>query len=280
MRQGLVATPLLAGLALVLSISAGARPAAVDLEMNIGASTSFGGSIVVTPRGGTATVTRKNFVVHASIDLVTALPARRPSFALELGDGFRWGADAPDAPDDCTSTPTTALCKTPVDLQPGAGQSSATYYFDVVAAQNGSYSYSGEIVEAADVDPVLTNNSSTITVVVNESVGGEGGSGGGAEEAAVTTTAAKLVPAAPKAGSTIVASVRVTRGGSPLRPTGVSCRASIGGSKVKSSPRTGTGLASCVVKTPRSARAKLLRGTIGFRAGGNSFTKRYATRLR
>jgi len=266
--------------------TAAGAPEAADLEFNIGASDRYEGHAVLVLNGGTALITRKTFVVHAEVDLISFAPGGRPTFRLELGQGLTWGDDSPDAPDGCTNTPTTGLCKLPIDLLPNAGQSAVNYYFDVVAAQNGSYSYTGEIVSADDTDPVTTNNSSAITIAVNETTGGGGGSGGGGGgnsgggSAKASAGSVKLFPAKPTAGSRVVVSVRVTKGGSPVRPSGITCAASLGGVKAKGGPKAASGVASCLFKTPKSAKGKTLAGSISFRAGGSSFTKRFAVKLR
>lgn len=251
---------------------------AVDLELNIGASDRFEGHAVLTANGGTATVTRKNFVVHAEVDLITAASGGRPTIRFQLGEGLRWGTDYPDAADGCTSTQTTGLCKSPVDLQPVTGQSSIGYYYDVIATQDGSFAYSAEIVDTADVDPVLPNNRSAITIVVNDT-GGDSGGGGGSGGASVRAGSVKLSPVKPKAGSTVVASVRVTKGGSAVRPVRVSCVASIGKAKTKGAPTSKSGVASCRFKTPRSAKGKSLTGSISFHAGGSPFSRQFVARL-
>jgi hypothetical protein len=182
----------------------------------------------------------------------------------------------------CTSTPTTGECQTP-DLLPTTGQSGGGWFWNVVAPGNGTYTLSASIVEAAEPDPDPSNNSATITIVVNESAGGGGAGGGGSGgggSAAATAGAAKLAPTSPRAGSTVVASVRVTRGGAPVRPTGVVCAASLGGAKVKGSPRAASGVASCLFRTPKSARGRTLAGSVSFRAGAALFTRRFATKLR
>ena len=235
---------------------------------------------MLTANGGTATVTRKNFVVHAEVDLITAASGGRPTIQLQLGEGLRWGTDYPDAADGCTSMQTTALCKSPVDLQPVTGQSSLGYYYDIIATQSGSFAYSAEIVDTADVDPVLSNNRSAITIVVNETSGGGSGGGGSAGGgASVRAGSVKLSPVKPKAGSTVVASVRVTKGGSAVRPVGVSCVASIGKATTKGAPTSKSGVASCRFKTPRSAKGKSLTGSISFRAGGSPFSRQFVARL-
>jgi hypothetical protein len=254
--------------------SAGASPAAVDLELNIGASNTFTGAGVFTANGGSVSVTRRTFVVHLAVDLITTAPGGHPTFQVELGDGLRWGATPPGAADGCTSTVSTAECRSPFDLQPVTGQTGVGFYWEVVAPQNGSYAYKAEIVDAADVDPVVSNNASSITIVVGETTGG-----GGTDTTSVTASAVKLSPTKSRAGSVVVASVRVTKGGSPVRPTGITCAASIGKVKTKGSPKATSGVASCLFKPPKSAKGKTMTGSISFRAGGAAFTKRFATKL-
>ena len=96
---------------------------------------------------------------------------------------------------------------------------------------------------------------------------------------AVTAGAVKLSPAKAKAGSTLVASVRVTKGGSPVRPARIACSASVGGAKVRGGARSSSGLASCLFKTPKSGKGKTMVGSVSFTAGGQRFAKRFAARL-
>ncbi len=133
-------------------------------------------------------------------------------------------------------------------------------------------------MELSDTDTNTADNVSSITIAVSEAApgGGSGGTGGGT---AVTASAVRLSPARAKAGSTVVASVRVTRGGSPVRPSRVACTASLGGAKLKGSARAASGVASCLFRTPKSAKGKRLAGSVSFRAGGTAFTKRFAARL-
>jgi hypothetical protein len=130
-------------------------------------------------------------------------------------------------------------------------------------------------VEPSGGDADASNNRATLTVVASDAPS----SGGESTGSAVATSAVKLSPAKPKAGSTVVASVRVTKGGSPVRPTRIACAASVGKAKTKGTPKSASGVASCLFRTPRSARGKSLTGSLSFRAGGASFTKRFATRL-
>ena len=262
-----------AALAIVcLTSSAGAAPAASDIALNVGADQS----------NTRPTITSRNFYVFLDISLVSPV-ASSATARVELGGGLRWGADAPDPTEKCTSTPTTGECSAG-DLQPISGGNSAGWFWDVVAPGNGTYTFKGEITTTLDTDPDLSNNTSQITIVVNESTGGSGGGGsgggsGGGGSVAATASAVTLLPARPKAGSTVVASVRVTKGGSPVRPSGIACAASIGGSKVKGGARAASGVASCLFKTPKSAKGKAMSGSLSFRAAGRAFTKRFSTRL-
>ncbi|MFO7572400.1 MAG: hypothetical protein R6W48_07355 [Gaiellaceae bacterium] len=267
-------------------------PQAVDIALSIGATETnpFRSAVPSVPNGGSVTVSRLDFYVLINVDLITP-QAARAKIRFELGGGLRWGPDDPDPSEGCTSTPTTGECDTP-EMLPIAGQSGGSWYWDVRASQPGTYSFRAEIVEATDTDPDPSNNSSQITIVVTEgsgsggSGGGSGGSGGGGGggggtggSASVASSAAKVSPAKPKAGSTVVASVRVARGGSPARPEAIACNASIGGVKVKGGAKAASGLASCLFKTPRTAKGKTLAGSVSFSAGGKRFTKRFSVRL-
>jgi hypothetical protein len=266
---------------LIVAGTAGAAASQVDIALNIGASTRPNPRTLI-PNGETTTVTSRNFYAFVSIDLITPTPGGRPKVRVELGGGLRWGADDPDPADLCTSTPTIGECQTP-ELVPITGQSGGGWFWDVVAPGNGTYTLSAAIVEAAEPDPDPSNNRSSITIVVNESAGGgsgEGGSGGGGGgSASISASAVKLSPAKPRAGSTLVASVRVTRGGSPVKPTGVACAATVGKTKIRGGVRSSSGVASCLFKTPKSGKGKTMVGSVSFRAGGQSFQRRFVSRL-
>lgn len=265
--------------------TAGAASTNVDIELNVGATLTaspggLAGQPTFVPNGSTVPMTRRNFVVHVDVSLITAAPGGRPKVRLELGGGLRWGVDAPDPTEGCASTPTTGECQAPVDLQPLPGQSGGGWYWDVVAPGNGAYTFRAELFDLAQPDPVPTNNSSMITIVVNEEAGGGGASGGGdGGSVALEVGAARLSPAKPTAGAPVVVSVRVARGGSAVRPTGVTCAAAIGKAKLAGAARAASGVASCRFATPRSAKGKLLAGSVTFRAGGQQFVKRFSTRL-
>ena len=77
--------------------------------------------------------------------------------------------------------------------------------------------------------------------------------------AKATARAVKLLPAKPKAGSLVSATVRVTAGGAPIRPTGVSCTGTLAGGKLKGTPKATSGTAACAHRTPKSGKGKTLR---------------------
>ena len=125
-----------------------------------------------------------------------------------------------------------------------------------------------------------SNNKAAVTIVVTEpSTGGGSGGSGGTGAASASASAVKLSPAKPKAGSTLVASVRVTRGGSAVKPTGIACAATVGKTKVKGGAKSSSGLASCLFKTPKAGKGKTMLGSVSFKAGGQSFTKRFSAKL-
>jgi hypothetical protein len=73
--------------------------------------------------------------------------------------------------------------------------------------------------------------------------------------------------------------VPVSAGGSPIRPAAVACAGSIGGTKLKGSPKAASGTASCTFRPPRAAKGKTLRGSVSFTARGTRFTKRFSAKL-
>jgi hypothetical protein len=255
--------------------SAGASPSAVDLTVNVGAAITNTRQLLV-PNGSTVTVARRSFYVFLDVSLV-APAAAKGTVRAELGPGLGWGSNAPDATEHCAVTPTTGTCEIG-DLQPIAGQSSSGWLWDVVAPQNGTFTLRAELASLSDTDSDLSNNASAITIVVAEPTGGGSGGSGGAS-ASAKASAVRLAPTRPKAGSTVVASVRVTRGGSPVRPTKVVCAASLGRAKLRGASRSASGVASCLFKTPKTAKGKSLAGSVAFRAAGASFTKRFSVKL-
>lgn len=253
--------------------TAGATPSAIDMAVNIGAAATNSRPALM-PSGSTVTVTKRNFYVFLDVSLIAPVAAKG-TVRVELGTGLVWGADGPDPTEQCVATTTTAECQTG-DLQPIAGRSSAGWFWDVTAAQNGSYSFRAAMISSSDTDSNQADDTSSITIVVDQAAEGGGGGGGSASASA---SAVKLSPSKPKAGSAVVASVRVAKGGTPVRPTGVACSASIGRTKVRGSSKARSGVASCLFKSPKSAKGRTLRGSVSFRAGGTAFTRRFSTRL-
>ena len=272
-RSGTAATLVLLGAAVcALASSAGAAPQAVDMQIDVVVGPSVRTARPV-PNGGTATVSSLSFAAGVDIGLITALPASA-TVRLTLPAGLAWGTDLPDPAESCTSTPSTGECQTPV-LEPISGRNAVGWGWDVVAERTGSYVLRAEIVSASEPDPVPANDSASVTVVVTEASSpppppGDGGTRVGP---------VRLSPAKPRAGSTVVASVRMTAGGSPTRPERVVCSATAGSTKLKGVGRAGNGSAMCTYRTPRSAKGKLLRGAVSFTAAGGRYTKRFSAKL-
>lgn len=158
------------------------------------------------------------------------------------------------------------------------GTIGAGYVWDVVADRPGVYEITAS-VEPTEPDPDLSNNTDTFRFEVVQPTSGGGGTGGGGGGATVSASVVKLSPAKPKASSTVAATVRVTAGGAPVRPTGIACAGTIGSAKVKGTGKAASGTATCLYRTQRSAKGKTLRGTISFSARGTKFTKRFSARL-
>ncbi|MGH3135725.1 MAG: hypothetical protein ACRDPV_04440 [Gaiellaceae bacterium] len=267
-----IALGFVAGVTFVLTAtSASAVPTAANVQIHILVGT---GSLEIEPpriaNGGTANVSDLNFVagflvVNAGPEMATV------TSRFELPTGLRWGADGPDPAEDCT-VGEMPECEAALDNSQG-GHDRSGWGWNVVAERAGSYTLKAQVVESSTSDPDSSDNTASVTVVVTESAGG-GGSG-----ATATASAVKLSPARPKAGSLVSATVRVTAGGAPIRPTGIACRGTIGSTKLKSTPKAASGSATCVYRTPRAAKGKTLRGTMSFSARGTKFTKRFSAKL-
>jgi hypothetical protein len=251
--------------ALVLVGGAGASPAADDVIVDVHFAHQTG-----------TTTSSPNFKIEVSVHSTSG--ALQPIVVtIGLSPGLRWGADPPDPTEDCV-TANPAICTTRMKANE-VGTIERGWNWDVVAERTGAFEITAT-VEPTEADPDTSNNRKTFAFEVAATGGpGGGGSEGGGGSRAVSTGAVKLVPAKPRAGSTVVASVSVTRGGSPVRPTGVTCAASAGATKIKAEARSRSGLASCLFKTPRTAAGRVLAGSISFRAGGRAFTKRFSMRL-
>ena len=263
-----------AGAVALLASSAGAAPEAIDLQLDIavgeGTVAARGTQAPVVPNGTSVTIQGLSFHGGPVVSLINPEPASA-KVRFELPPGLSWGPDFPDPAETCTSTPSTAECLTP-SLQPVTGQTDWGWGWDLVAAQAGTYVLKAELAEATPADAQPSNNSSSVTVVVTEApVGGE---------TAVAAGAVKLTPAKPKAGSVVRATVAVTAGGVPVRPTSISCKSLLGSKKLNGTAKTTTGTATCIYRPPASAKGKSLRGTMSFSARGKPFTRRFSAKLR
>ncbi len=275
LRTSLLVLSLTAGGVAAVS-TAGAKGQAVDLAVNIGVGPT---SRDLRPQlNGASVQTDLRFWAGPGVDLISALPAT-PMVRFDLPVGVSFGGnDLPDPTEGCTATATSATCS--LALEPVAGRNGVGWGWDLVAAAPGSYVLTAELVQSTDVDPDPSNDRATVTVVASApQPPGGGGGGGGGGSASVRASGVKLSPPRPKAGSRLVASVRVTRGGSAVKPTGVTCTASVAKSKVRGGAKSSSGVASCLFKTPKSGKGKSMLGSVSFRAGGQSFTKRFSTKL-
>src|SRR5574340_592884 len=135
----------------------------------------------------------------------------------------------------------------------------------VTFATPGPHALSATLVVLEATDPDLTDNTASLTLR--------------ATSPGLAVSGVTVSPAWPQAGSTVVASVRVSTGGSSVRPQGIACSATVAKSRVRGAGRAASGTASCLFKTPRSARGKILTGTISFRAQGIRVSRRFAVRL-
>jgi hypothetical protein len=199
---------------------------------------------------------------------------QRFTATIRLPSGLRWGADGPDPGEGCTGTE-PAVCSQQMQRNQ-VGTVGGGWVWDVVAERGGFYEVTAT-VQPERPDPNASNNTVTFRFEVRRPTSG---GGGGGTASAATASAVRLVPARPRAGSIVAANVRVSAGGTRLRPSRLRCVGSVGGVRVNGIARAGSGTASCRYRLPRAGKGKTFRGTISFTARGRSFTRRFAARLR
>jgi len=108
-------------------------------------------------------------------------------------------------------------------------------------------------------DPNLSNNSQAFTVAVKETL--------------ATAGSLALTPAKPRAGSPFVASFTVH--GVPIES--VRCKTSMG---TVSARRPIGSVAACVIRTSRSARGRIIRGSVTAVVGNTVLSRQFSSRLR
>jgi hypothetical protein len=261
-------------------LAAGAGPSAAEERRSRAVASSDlyvffmlnGGALGVGFSGRTYPVGAATFRVGAQL-LSNGPDPASGSIRITMPPGIRWASGPPTAAEGCEVTD-AVTCTTPEPIAPPPPAFTGfQWVWPVVADAPGSYPFRLEIASSSAADPDTTNNAITIVVSVQPATGGD-------DSAAVSASAVRVSPAKPRAGSTVVASVRVSRSGAAVRPTRVTCAASVGTTKVKGGAKSSSGLASCLFRTPRAGKGKTMRGSVSFRAGGRSFTKRFSARLR
>jgi hypothetical protein len=214
--------------------------------------------------------TSLNFKIFVEVSSAGGVEQRFTA-TIRLPAGLRWGADGPDPSEGCSGTEPAVCTQTMQRNQ--AGTVAGGWTWDVVAERAGAYEITAT-VQPERPDPNVANNTSTLRFEVRPRTSGGGGTASG-----VAASSVKLVPTRPRAGSVIAASVRVSAAGTGVRPSNIRCRATVGGAGLPVTARAGVGIATCLVRSPKTAKGKTLRGTISFAAAGRTFTRRFAARL-
>lgn len=90
------------------------------------------------------------------------------------------------------------------------------------------------------------------------------------------------IPARPVAGGLFTVGTRVSRAdnGAAMASGTVKCTARIGTATLRPTGRLSRGIAVCSLRTPKTAKGKMLRGTITFTFQGVSITKPFSYRVR
>ncbi|HEX4747320.1 MAG TPA: hypothetical protein VFU99_10610 [Gaiellaceae bacterium] len=251
--------------ATVLGTTASARSTADDLSALVFLSQ---GANVTEVRGST-------FGIVIEVEGSTGVP-RAVTIRTALPGGLTF-ATAPTAEDACTGTLTdrelTLVCTKSMVLD-GAGTARASWRWSLRASSPGAYTISAT-ASSAEADPNPQNDTGTLRFqVVPDVTTPPGGT-----DVALQAGAVRLTPAKPRAGSTVRASVRVTAGGDPIRPSRVVCAARVAGAKAPGTARADAGAAVCSFKTSARSRGKLLRGSIRITARGTTLVRRFSARL-
>ncbi len=255
-------------IALVVAATSAARPTANDVGIlvGIGALGELENDKTTVPR-------------DFSLSVIVAGDAPAPvTVDLESSPALQLGTPSPGSAGPCSGTSELVCTGT---LSQTAGGTYAFWSWRVISAEPGEYAITASAT-SPDADPDLSNNSRTFRfqVVVPTSGGGGGAGGGGGGGSSVAVSRAKLAPAQPKAGMSVVASVRVTRDGSAVRPSRVTCAAKAGATTLKGKAKAASGSASCTFKTPASAKGTNLRGTVTVKTPGKTIRRTFSARLR
>jgi hypothetical protein len=88
-----------------------------------------------------------------------------------------------------------------------------------------------------------------------------------------------LTPATPRAARRLTASLRI-RDDEALERSHVTCSARVGGRPLRATKVVRGLVATCRWTVPRSARGKLLRGSVRVRAGGETLARAFSRRVR
>lgn len=270
MRPCAAGVAIAAGVLLAAATSASGARTAADVSIYISLGRSVAPGLAVYQNGDTATIAGRNFAVGIRIRN-TGPESASLKFRIELPPGLRWGSDAPDPSEDCTSTESAGECRPVLVFNQSDRLHPSELAWDVVADRAGSYPIRAMIVESSTSDPNPANNAATLTVVVTEA------SAGGAT---ITASRVSVSPPRPKAGSAVTATVRVLAGGMPVTPTGLRCSGTVGRARLAGASRAAAGKAMCVYRPRSTAKGKTLRGTIAFRAGTANVTRRFSVKLR
>jgi hypothetical protein len=80
-------------------------------------------------------------------------------------------------------------------------------------------------------------------------------------------------------GYVVTASVDFVTRGPPRRPTALTCTGTLGGTRLRGTPRAARGKATCLYRAPLSARGETLRGTISFIVSGKRYVRHFSRLL-
>ena len=142
---------------------------------------------------------------------------------------------------------------------------SVAFHLELRASRAGVYSLRNTVTLTDGIDPNATNNVAELSVTV--------------ADAPLAVAGLIRSPTVPRAGRVFRATLRLTRGGTPVMADRTACRLSIGGRVIHARAMNVPTGSRCTWLVPAWAKGQQYRGSVGATADGKSFARRFAGRV-
>ena len=216
--------------------------------------------------GGAAIVGRAFFVLAGAeyADAQSASGAWGYSLRVEVPTGLtivriREGGHGGAAP--CRQDAAGVSCTGIAAL----ANSSVAFQLELRASRVGVFSLRNTVTLTDGIDPNATNNVAELSVTV--------------ADAPLAVAGLVRSPTVPRAGRVFRATLRLTRGGTPVLADRTACRLSIGGRVIRARAMNVTTGSACTWLVPAWAKGRQYRGSVGATADGKSFARRFGGRV-